>query len=71
LIDCDKKAVRLTPSNGKELEYAVENLVTNEASTNRIVLNHLDAATTLDIMTVFEFLNVFSEELSCMPPAQN
>jgi hypothetical protein len=71
LIDCDKKAVRLTPSNGKELEYVVENLVTNEASTNRILLNHLDAATTLDIMTIFEFLNVFSEELSGMPPSQN
>jgi hypothetical protein len=32
------------------------------------VLNHLDAASTLDIRTVSEFSDVFSEELSTMPP---
>jgi hypothetical protein len=31
------------------------------------VLNHLDAASTLDIRTVSEFLDVFSEELPGMP----
>jgi hypothetical protein len=44
LIDCAMKAVMLTPSSGKELEYVVENLVTDRAESNRIVLNHLDAA---------------------------
>jgi hypothetical protein len=67
LIDCAKKAVRLTPSSGKELEYVVENLVTDKSASNRIVLNHLDAASTLDIRTVSEFLDVFLEELSGMP----
>jgi hypothetical protein len=52
LIDCAKKAVRLTPSNGKELEYVVENLVMDKAASNRIMLNHLDAASTLNIRTV-------------------
>jgi hypothetical protein len=62
------KAVRLTPSGGKELEYVTENLVTGKAASNRIVLNHLDAASTLDIRTVSEYPNVFPKELSGMPP---
>jgi hypothetical protein len=37
LIDCAKKVVRLTPRSGKELEYVAENLVTDEAASNRIV----------------------------------
>jgi hypothetical protein len=39
LIDSAKKAVRLTPSSGNELEYVVENLVTDNIASNRIVLN--------------------------------
>jgi hypothetical protein len=68
LIDCVKKAIRLTPSSGKELEYVVENLVMDKASSNRIVLNHLDTTSTLDIKIVSEFLDVFLEELPSMPP---
>jgi hypothetical protein len=34
LIDYAKKAVMLTPSSGKELEYVAENLVTDKASSN-------------------------------------
>jgi hypothetical protein len=36
-IDCAKKAIRLTPSSGKELEYVAENLVTDKATSNRIM----------------------------------
>jgi hypothetical protein len=68
LIDCAKKAVRLTPSSGKELEYVAENLVMNKAASNRIVLNHLDDVSTLDIRTISEYLDVFPEELPGMPP---
>jgi hypothetical protein len=68
LIDCAKKTVRLTPSSGKELEYVAENLVTNKVVSNRIMLNHLDAASTLDIRTVSEYPDVFPEELPGMPP---
>jgi hypothetical protein len=68
LIDCAKKAVNLTTSNGKEFEYVTENLVTDKAASNRIVLNHLDASSILDIKTVSEFPDVFSEELPGMPP---
>jgi hypothetical protein len=68
MINCAKKAVRLTTSSGKEVEYVAENLVTDKAASHRIVLNHLDAASTLDIRTVSEFPDVFPEELSGMPP---
>jgi hypothetical protein len=68
LIDCAKKAVRLTPSSGKEMEYVAENLVTDKAASNRMVLNQLDAASTMDIRSVFEFPDVFLEELPGMPP---
>jgi hypothetical protein len=68
MINCAKKAVRLTISSGKEVEYVAENLVTDKAGSNRIVLNHLDAASTLDIRTVFEFPDVFQKELPGMPP---
>jgi hypothetical protein len=67
LIDCAKKAVRLTPSSDKELEYVAENLVPDKAASNRMVLNQLDATSTRDIKTVSEFPDVFSEELSGMP----
>jgi hypothetical protein len=61
LIDCAKKAIRLTSRSGKELEYVAENLVTDKAASNRIVLNHLDAASTLEIRSVFEYPDVFQK----------
>jgi hypothetical protein len=39
MINCSKKAVKLTTSSGKEMEYVVENLVTDKAASNRVVLN--------------------------------
>jgi hypothetical protein len=67
LIDCAKKEVRLTTSSDKELEYVVENLVLDKAASNRIVLNQLDASSTLDIRTVSEFLDIFPKEVLGMP----
>jgi hypothetical protein len=40
----------------------------NKAASNRIVLNHLDAVSTLDIRTVSEYPDVFPEELPGMSP---
>jgi hypothetical protein len=68
MINCAKKAVKLTSSNGKEMEYVAKNLVTDKATFNRVVLNQLDAASTMDVRTVSEFLDVFLKELSGMPP---
>jgi hypothetical protein len=67
LIDCAKKAVRLTPSSGKELKYVPENLVIDKTASNKMVLNQLDAASTMNIRTISEFLDVFPEELPGMP----
>jgi hypothetical protein len=68
LVDCAKKAVRLTPSSGKELEYVAENMVMDKAASNRMVLDQLDAASTMDIRTVSELPDVFPEALPGMPP---
>jgi hypothetical protein len=68
MINYAKKAVRLITSSGKEVEYVAENLVTDNAASNRIMLNPLDAASTLDIRTISEFPDVFPEELPGMPP---
>jgi hypothetical protein len=64
MINFAKKAVRSTASSGKELEYVVENLVTHKAASNWIVLNHIDATSTMDIRTVFDFLDVFSRRIA-------
>jgi hypothetical protein len=42
MIICAKKAVRLTTSSGKELDYVAEHLVRDQAASNQIVLNQLD-----------------------------
>jgi hypothetical protein len=42
MINCAKKAVGLTTSSGKELDYVVEHLVRDQAASNQIVLNQLD-----------------------------
>jgi hypothetical protein len=34
MINCAKKAMRLTTSSGKEMEYVAENLVTDKAASN-------------------------------------
>jgi hypothetical protein len=68
MINCAKKAVRLTTSSGKEMEYVAENLVTDKAASNWVVLNQLDAFPTMDVRTVSEFPDVFPEELPGMPP---
>jgi hypothetical protein len=66
LINYAKKAVRLTTSNGKELEYVRENFVPDKAASNQIVF--YQATSTMDIRTVFEFRDAFPVELLGMPP---
>ncbi|WP_428037082.1 hypothetical protein, partial [Amphritea sp.] len=50
------------------MEYVAENLVTDKAASNQVVLNQLDTASTMDVRTVSEFLDVFPEKLPGMPP---
>jgi hypothetical protein len=42
-------------------------LVTDRAASNRVVLNQLDAASTMDVRIVSKFLDVHLEELPGMP----
>ncbi len=58
------RAVVVDATSGKELEYVAENLVTDKAASNRIVLNHLNAISTLDIMIVSEYLDIFFRRIA-------
>jgi hypothetical protein len=68
MINCAKKAVRLTTSSGKELEYVAGNLATDKAAVDKFMSNQLDATSTQDIRTVSKILDVLPEELPGMPP---
>jgi hypothetical protein len=67
LIDCAKKSVRLTTSDGKELEFIAEPVVTAKGVANRAKVNQLDASQGFDVPVVNEFPDVFPEELPGMP----
>jgi hypothetical protein len=68
LIDCAKKSVKLTTSNGKELEFIAEPVVTAKGVANHVKVNQLDASHGSEVPVVNEFPNVFPEELLGIPP---
>jgi hypothetical protein len=68
LIDCTKKFVKLTTSEGKEMEFVVEPVVTTKGVANRAKVNQLDASQGSEVPVVNEFPDVFLEELPGMPP---
>jgi hypothetical protein len=68
LIDCAKKSVRLTTSDGKELEFIAEPVGTAKGVANRAKVNQLDASQGSEVPVVNEFPDVFPEELPGMPP---
>jgi hypothetical protein len=43
LIDCAKKAVKLTTEDGQEIEHIAKLLITHQGATNQIKLNQLEA----------------------------
>jgi hypothetical protein len=67
LIDCAKKSVNLTTSEGKEMEFVTEPVVTTKGVANRVKVNHLDASQGSEMPVVNEFPDVFPEELPGMP----
>jgi hypothetical protein len=67
-IDCAKKFVKLTTSKGKELEFVTEPVVNAKGVANLVKVNQLDASQGSEVPVVNEFPDVFSEELSGMPP---
>jgi hypothetical protein len=68
LINYAKKAVKLTTSDGKELEFIAEPVVTAKGMTNHAKITQLDAVQSSEVPVVNEFPDVFPEELPGMPP---
>jgi hypothetical protein len=68
IIDCAKKSVKLTTQEGKEMEFAIEQVVTDKGAANRVKVNQLDASQGSEVPVVNEFPDVFSKELPGMPP---
>jgi hypothetical protein len=68
LIDCAKKAVKLTTPDGKELEFIAEPVVTAKGMANHAKITQLDAIQSSEVPVVNEFPDIFPEELLGMPP---
>jgi hypothetical protein len=68
LINYAKKFVKLTTSERKEIEFVTEPVVTAKGVVNRAKVNQLDVSQGSEVPVVNEFSDVFSEELSGMPP---
>jgi hypothetical protein len=68
LIDCTKKPIKLTTTDGKELVYEEEPLVTSKGATNRLKLNKLEVGQKQDVWIVDQYPDVFLEELLGMLP---
>jgi hypothetical protein len=68
LIDCAKKSIKLTTSDGNWLEFIAEPVVTAKGVANRAKVNQLDTSQGSEVPVVNEFPNVFLEELLGMPP---
>jgi hypothetical protein len=68
LIDCAKKAVKLTTPDGKELEFIAEPVVTTKGMAKHAKITQLDAVQSSEVPVVNEFPDVFLEELPGMLP---
>jgi hypothetical protein len=68
LIDCAKKSIKLTTSDGKELEFIAGPVVTAKGVPNRMKVNQLDTSQGSEVPMVNEFPDVFPVELPGMPP---
>jgi hypothetical protein len=68
LIDYVKKSIKLTTTDGKDMEYVTKPAVTTKRVTNRVKLNQLNASQGPMVPVVNEFSVVFPEELPDMPP---
>jgi hypothetical protein len=71
LIDYAKKSIRLTTSDGKELEFVTEPVVTAKGVANRAKVNQMDAIQGSEVPVVKEFPVVFPKELPGMSSDQD
>jgi hypothetical protein len=68
LINCAKKSIKFTTSEGKDMEFVIEPVVIAKGVANRAKVNQLDASQGSEVPVVSEFPDVFPEELPGMPP---
>jgi hypothetical protein len=68
LIDCAKKSVKLTTTDGKELKFVTEPVVTAKRDANHAKVNQLDTSQGSKVRVVNEFPDVFPKELPGMLP---
>jgi hypothetical protein len=68
LIDCTKKSIKLTAEDGNELVYEAEPLFTSKGATNSLKLNKLEVGQNQDVRIVYQYPDVFPEELLGMSP---
>jgi hypothetical protein len=68
LIYYAKKSIKLTTSDGKELEYVAKPIVTSKGVANRVKLNQLDVSQAPMVPVLKEFLDVILEGLPGISP---
>jgi hypothetical protein len=71
LIDCANKSVKLTTPEGKEMELVAELVVTAKGVASHVTVYQLDASQGSKVPVVYEFPDVFPEELPGMSPNQD
>jgi hypothetical protein len=59
LINYTKKSVKLTTSEGKEMEFVTESVVTTKGVANHAKVNQLDASQGSEVPVVNEFPDLF------------
>jgi hypothetical protein len=67
-IDCANKSVKLTTTDGKDLEFIAEPVVTVKGAANCVNVNQIDPIQGSEVSVVNEFPDVFPKELTGMPP---
>jgi hypothetical protein len=68
LIDSVKKSIKMTTSDGKDMEFVAKPVVTAKGVANRVKMNQLDACQGPVVPVVNDFLDVFPNELPGMTP---
>jgi hypothetical protein len=68
LIIYAKKSIKLTTSDGKEMEFVAEPVVIAKGVANRAKVNQLDVCQGPMVSVVNEFPDVFPDELPGVPP---
>jgi hypothetical protein len=68
LIDCTKKSIKMTTSDGKELEFITGPAITVKGVANHAKVKQMEVIQGFAVPVVNEFPVVFPQELLVMPP---